>query len=683
MQFTATQQAAIDHGEGPCRVLAGPGSGKTTVLTSRYARLVKEGVHPQRILAITFTRQSGLMMRRRIEGLIGDHLSDRCAVGTMHSNFKRILEEESGTRFHLLDGRARGGALRQIIKETGLNHVGYLEPRDFWKVIDRWRMELVLPEQAKELIDEWAVSLGCQKFVGMDTRQLTGVTGEVEQYVVAYMQAAEAYEHYQRIKQSRGWIDFTDMIFETWRMLSDNEDVRDRWRRQWDYVMVDEFQDIDPCQYNLVRILTHDHRCLFAVGDDDQSIYGFRGAKPDIFLQMNDDFEDLKTITLDRNFRCPDEVVKLTDRMIVRNAARLPKIITGTDRKARVQFSRPNSCDDEADQVADLIETFRKHRVPLHDIAVVYRTNAQSVDFEAALMFRDIPYFTRNGKSFYDMDEIAPLVEYLRLAAGREDWTTFETITNKPNRFVPKAAMEQWHALGGTMADLRLVKPPKPGNARALEDLRFDLVWVQNMGKSGKLSTVDVLNDLLHQFDYVRKMKPKGAVDDDTSDVDMAVKKLLEEARPFPRIEDFLREVDKTRAFAKRQKTFHNAVLLSTFHGVKGLEFGFVFLVGMCEGKMPHHRALEDGKIDEERRLAHVGITRTKFMVYASSPVSEGPVSRFVREWRGESDDAILKHLEELQTSTKDDSSWIPRPPLQASSGSRKPSTTARSPRSQ
>lgn len=647
--LTEAQQAAINHEEGPCRVLAGPGSGKTMVLTRRYARLVQQhGADPRRILAITFTKKAGEEMKHRIEAAMRTRMRrDEHWIGTMHASFRSILSEEWGTKAKLLDGRPKNAVIHEIRKEGNLTYLNELKPKDIFSLIDRWRMEMLSPEEAHQLVVAQLRDQELGHIADLPIRPMPYQVPEgIETSAMAYRQVAAAFHLYQRLKQNRGWVDFEDMIYETWRLLSGNDRVLRKWQGRWDHVMVDEFQDIDPCQYAVVKLLVAEHQNIYVVGDDDQSIYDFRGARPEIFVRFDKEFDGVTTVKLDRNFRCPNEVVQIASRMIRRNKNRLSKEFTGEDREASILFTRPAGRDEEADNVVAMVAHLRGLECPLNEIVVTYRTNAESLPFETALMAAEIPYLVRNGGCFYDLKEVAPLIEYIRIAVGQGDTTSIEAVANKPNRFIPKTAITKWRRESGDLNGLLRVDLESPMHARAMRELHSALISIRQLGRDRHVKTPELLMSIMQVTNYKEwAMRERGLTGDVDSDLAGTFTQLARAAEKNPDPVAFLRVVEQTREFARRRNRSDDAVLLSTFHGVKGLEFECVFLTGMCEGTMPHEKAVANGKVGEERRLAHVGWTRTKRIVQVSSPVSEGIPSRFVLEWQGVSDEEIAEAL--------------------------------------
>jgi DNA helicase-2/ATP-dependent DNA helicase PcrA len=399
-------------------------------------------------------------------------------------------------------------------------------------------------------------------------------------------------------------------------------------------ILVDEFQDVDRCQLDILKMLSEDHRNLFVVGDDDQAIYGFRGATPDVFIDFEKTFKGARTIVLDRNFRSSDELVRRGGAMIANNLERVVKLVRGLDQAADVSFARPGTSKQEASDVVTRVKTLNADGVPLGEIAIMYRTNELSLPFEMALEKEKIPFSVRHGGTFFDLKEINPLVRYLEIASRRHTWASLEAIANWPNRYLPRDVVQAWkcNASRDVLECLEASLTGDPLKDKGIRRLHDDLTYlIANADGKTTLGLLDLI------VEHVNYLSTASSIHGFRGPDDPGLKELLGqledacEAEPDPR--EFLARVRRSREFARRRRKRDDAVQLVTFHSVKGLEFEAVFLTGMSEGVMPHKKSIADDNIEEERRLAYVGWTRSKRAVHVSSPVHIGDVSRFAVEW--------------------------------------------------
>lgn len=641
--FTQPQLEAIEHTEGPCRVLAGPGSGKTTVLTNRIVRLVETGsADTGRMLVTTFTTKAADEMAARIKKVLGHDLNTDW-IGTMHSCFLRILRSEYGDQ-QVLESRDRRILLSREQKANDLAYTREIEQDELLDSFDRWRMEMVEPAVAIERITNKihkrfprVARNGLRPPKHLAPREQDDIIG------LAMWQAAHLYEAVQRRKHVERMVDFADMIFKTWLLFRDNDRVRRKWANHFEFVSVDEFQDIDPCQWAVIRMLTQDHQNLFVVGDDDQSIYSFRGARPKLLIEFGRYYPGAKTIVLTQNFRCPANVVVHANQLIRHNKERAPKDLFSEKAEKDPFVLRPGSAEGEADEVVKRIKATLEGGSEPKDCAVLYRTHARSLPFETRLSEAGIPYIVRKGRCFYDIPDIETLVHYLEVAAGLWDDTTLQRIANKPNRYVANASLAAWRQKTSGSLDALLRVPGVPKHQdRALEKLWEDLSSISRRcakidGGTGEIVPIGVTSSILDEIDRVtgyRRWARSRRISSGRGDEDLegTFQAFWRASAEHPSPSQFLRHIDATRAFARRKKRTKNAVTLSTFHGVKGLEFRHVFLTGMVENLIPHERAVTAEEVEEERRLAYVGFTRTKHSVTLTSPAGDGEPSRFVKE---------------------------------------------------
>lgn len=640
--LTPTQREAVMHTEGPCRVVAGPGSGKTLVLTCRVARLLGEGlVTAERMLVVTFTKKAADEMSDRVGKLLGKQMRVLPWLGTLHSRFLRILRAEYGDDLMILSDNEDRKWVNMIQKQEALELSRKLNDKDILKMMDTWRLSCKPPEAVLQQHEANLRSRSLEHLIDLPLRPLPHQLFDDESVAAATArQVIEIYSKYQKLKRQKNAVDFTDMIYETWRLLSTSPQARAKWAKHFEFILIDEFQDVDLCQYHIIKMLAGDKQNVFVVGDDDQAIYGFRGAKPELMIDMERDFPGLKTVVLRDNFRCPSNIVAIANKAIGINDKRIPKEFVGAKPPVEPVFYTGADTDDSGTFVVETIKKLIEEKAALQEMAIIYRVHACSLPFEIRLMDAEIPYIVRKGGCFYDLPEVMDVLAYFEIAAGRYLPSAVQRVVNKPLRMAKREDVENWRKESGHIEELG-----RTTASYQLPLIKFgnDLLSLQQMCRG--LSATEMMEEVM-EYEFWSPEEPttyvdfagKARADDGSADSDIqaAMRTLMHATKSYPEAAAFLAHVDRTRAYAKAKRTSEKAVILSTFHGVKGLEFDHVFLTGMSEGCMPHKKSLDDPRqIQEERRLAHVGWTRTKNKVYVVTPLSEGNVSRFALEWSG------------------------------------------------
>jgi DNA helicase-2/ATP-dependent DNA helicase PcrA len=621
--------------------VAGPGSGKTLVLTCRVARLLGEGlVTPERMLIVTFTKKAAEEMSSRVAKLL-NRSTDLPWLGTLHSRFLRILRAEYGNDLTILSENEDRRWISMIQKQESLELSRDLTEKDILKMIDTWRLSCKSPQAALEQHEALLRSHQLDHLLSLPLRPMPHqILDETESRVAMSRQVLEIYKVYQRMKREKNAVDFTDMIYETWRLLATSDQIRAKWSKHFEFILVDEFQDVDLCQYQIIKMLAGEKRNLFVVGDDDQAIYGFRGAKPELMIDMDKDYQGLTTIVLLENFRCPSNIVSTANKAIAVNEKRIQKEFVGIKDPVAPVFSTVSDTDESGTFVVETIKELVANKTPLNEIVVVYRVHACSLPFEVRLMDADIPYIVRKGGCFYDLPEVVDFLAYFQIAVNRYLPDSVQRVANKPLRMAKKDDISGWRKQSGKVEDLGRVEA---SYALPLMKLGNDLISLQQICRD--TPSEEVLGEIFN-YEFWTPEKPQtyaefasaARMEDGSpdSDIQAAMRTLQHSAGSYEDPASFLAHVDRTRSYAKAKRDSENAILLSTFHGVKGLEFDHVFLTGMSEGCMPHKKSLTDPRqLQEERRLAHVGWTRTKNRVYVVTPISEGLPSRFVAEWNG------------------------------------------------
>jgi len=599
LSLNPEQHEAVHHPEGPLLVLAGAGSGKTRVLTARVARLIEEGVPADRILAVTFTNKAAGEMRERIEGLIG-RTTRGLWIGTFHSVAARLLRREAAytTRdrsFTIYDEDDSIRALKDVMDAAGF------DPKRWSPRAVRGRISA-----AKNQL------LGPADFAPGPFDLLGGVTREV-------------YPRYQETLTRRNAYDFDDLLFEAVRVLEGPQGVGGRYADRFLYVLVDEYQDTNHAQYRMVRALASAHRNLCVVGDDDQSIYAWRGADVRNILDFERDFEGAHVVRLEQNYRSTGRILEVANAVIECNVDRKPKRLR-TEREGGEPI-RVVRCGDErreAAWVATEIETLRARGGGYEECAVLYRTNAQSRAFEEAFRRMTIPYRIVGGVPFYERREIKDVLAYLRLAVNPSDDAAFQRAVGWPRRGVGQVSLERLAAeaaLGGesrfaaaSRADA--IEGLSKGAARGLRELTTGIESLRSL--LGEASAREALEKCIATFGLATAL----AEEEDGADRLENVSELLATAASFHRddVDDADEEANDLELYLQTvalrsdldEADFDGeAVTLMTLHNAKGLEFGAVFLAGLEEGLFPLSRAIDgEGGLEEERRLFYVGVTR-------------------------------------------------------------------------
>jgi len=606
------QREAVESPDGPVLVLAGAGSGKTRVLTYRFAYLVANGVPPQRILAITFTNKAAGEMKSRVEELLGS-LNPDLWVSTFHAACVRILRRDydkiGGSRsFTIFDGSDQLAAVRECIRELCLSEKRY-GPGSVLAAISRAKNDLMNP-------DEFARS----------------AQGFFEERV------AEVYRLYQRKLLANRALDFDDLLLETIRLFRERPDVLDHYKRFFLHILVDEYQDTNRAQYLIVRMLAGERRNVFVVGDDDQGIYKFRGADVRNILEFEKDYPDAKVIKLEQNYRSTQHILDAAWHVIRNNLSRKEKRLwTKNGRGQRVIYCRTGDQHGEAYYVAGEVERLRTaFGLPYSSFAVLYRTHAQSRPFEEVLMGLRIPYTIVGGLKFYERKEIKDVIAYLRLMVNPSDAVSLKRVINVPKRGLGDRAVERilGHAERTGIPALQVMKEattvPDLAPAAAKRAVAFAELIEGLREESLRGGLFETIEKVLDETGYLKELEEDASIES-LSRIEN-LRELLNVAREF----DLERAGDQADAPQGALASFlesvalmtdidshrgdQDAVVLMTLHTAKGLEFPVVFMVGMEEGLFPHARSVGDEEeIEEERRLCYVGMTRARELLYLTS----------------------------------------------------------------
>jgi len=600
------QQQAVQHTEGPLLILAGAGSGKTKVLTVRIAHLLAQGVNPYEILAITFTNKAAKEMKSRVEGLVGD-VATRIWLSTFHSFCAKFLRFE-------LD-----------------NFLGY---NSNFTIYDTSDSQAVIKAALKALnLDDKYYPVGAMIGAISDAKNKLLFASDFRKQARDFYQqnVADVYEYYERELRKNNALDFDDLLLVAVKLLQSNEAVLDKYSKRFRYVMIDEYQDTNHAQYLLAKLLASHWKNIAVVGDADQSIYAWRGADIQNILDFEKDYPNCTSIKLEQNYRSTKIILDAANAVIENNEGR-PKKNLWTDKTegAKIQHFTAQSEHEEAAFIGDTIAKKHDiHGVPYGDMAILYRTNAQSRVLEEALIKRALPYTMVGGTKFYDRKEIKDVLAYLRVLYNPFDDLSLLRIINVPKRSIGAttvAKLQDYARANGTslfmtLTQLHLVDTIKGKTKEKLEE--FGILIFTLVAEMEDKTVLDILESILDRTGYLAQLEESTDPQDQARAENigelLSVAKDFQDTNPNGTVEDFLEQValvNDVDSFEQEE----SKVTLMTLHAAKGLEFPIVFLGGLEEGLFPHSRTLMNPEeIEEERRLAYVGITRAEKELYISN----------------------------------------------------------------
>lgn len=594
--LTEAQRAAVQHIDGPLLILAGPGSGKTRVVTHRIANLLRHGISGYRILALTFTNKAADEMRDRLERLVPH---ERVWMGTFHRFCSRLLRTHASRvglseNFSIYDMDDSSKVLKLAIQEADLQ-LTHVSPDGIHSAISWAKNNLIKP-------DEYEPRAGSS-------------LGSVVERI---------YPKYQQMLLDANAVDFDDLLYHVAVMLRENPELRHELDERYQYIMVDEYQDTNLAQYAIVRALSIDHPNLAVTGDPDQSIYGWRGANLNNILDFERDFPKVRTVKLEKNYRSTKAILRVADALISHNVRRKAKeLYTDNPEGSRVRLATYLNQRDEAMSIAARIASqVHEGNLRPRDFAIFYRVNAMSRSLEHALRDRGVPYQIVNGLEFYQRKEIKDVMAYLRVLNNPRDNQALERIINTPTRGIGKSTIERLreHAAqrGFSMLDAARESGLISGLAKksAISVARFVSLF-DRLGEKVHAQVEEILGHVLAETGYRELLETSEAEEDQERLAN--IEELLTAAREFDaqhpgdgHLEEFLEQsslASDTDAFESE----NDKVTLMTMHAAKGLEFPVVFIIAMEEGIIPHERSLNDrDKLEEERRLLFVGITRAE-----------------------------------------------------------------------
>ena len=596
------QREAIHYLDGPLLVLAGAGSGKTRVITQKIAYLVQAcGYQPRNVAAITFTNKAAKEMQERIGKLLSPALAGELQISTFHSLGVRILREEAKAlgykpRFSIFDAADCTGILAEAAGTVDKATVRILQT-----IISNWKNALISPESARHLVEDEHQKL-----------------------------AAHAYLSYEATLKAYQAVDFDDLIGLPVKLFAEHPAIAEKWQNRLRYLLVDEYQDTNACQYQLLKLLTGVRAQFTAVGDDDQAIYGWRGADIENLKKLPAEFPRLKVIKLEQNYRSTVRILKAANNVIANNEKLFEKKLwseLGHGDPIHVSAYRDNEA--EAESVVMKLQAHRfEHRGKFRDYAILYRSNHQARIFEEYLRDHRIPYLLSGGKSFFDKAEIKDMTAYLRLLANEDDDPAFIRAATTPKRGIGASTLQVLGTYAGERHVSLFAAVFEEGFAhrvqsRQLEPLREFCEFINRLqGRAERESADQVMPDLLKAIDYEAYLY-------DHEDERVAQTRwgnVCEFANWLSRKgeQDGKTLIDLTQSIAlinmldKQNADEIDAVQLSTLHAAKGLEYPHVFLVGVEEGILPHRESSDPARLEEERRLMYVGITRAQRSLHLS-----------------------------------------------------------------
>ena len=605
------QLDAVKTTDGPLLVLAGAGSGKTKVLTTRIAYLIESGVEPYNILAITFTNKAAKEMKERVFKLVGE-VKD-IQISTFHSFGLYIIKRHYNLlgyerNFTILDGDDSLVLVKNIVKEMGLNTDDY-NPKAIRNKISGAKNELVYPEEY-------------EKYAGTDFEEIV----------------CKVYKKYEERLKNNNSVDFDDLLILPIKLFSVYKDILKMYQERFKYILVDEYQDTNRVQYILVNMLAARYKNICVVGDNDQAIYSWRGSDYRNILNFEKDYPELKSVMLEENYRSTGNILKAANEVIKNNKIRKDKNLwTKHEEGSKIRYHRASDEKDEASYVVKEIKNLLYGGVRREDIAVLYRTNAQSRNIEEAMLRENIPYKVIGSFYFYNRKEIKDLISYLKLIYNKNDDISLVRIINVPKRGVGDKTIsnlsDKSFKLNKCIYDVI-----ETGKEQEFKKI------IEELKENSKDATLTELVDLILDKTGIRKeLESEKTVDAEIRLSNLeefkSITRTYEENSDSPTLEEFLEEISLV-ADMNEHKNETNVVTLMTVHAAKGLEFDYVFVIGMEGGLFPHLNSMETEDLEEERRLCYVAITRAKkklWLINAKSRMIYGKhdnyfPSRFISE---------------------------------------------------
>jgi len=644
MGLNEAQHDAVNTLEGPLLVLAGAGTGKTRVVTFRIAKLIERGTDPSRILAVTFTKKAAREMLERATELLGSRSrNQRPEISTFHSLCVNILRRQATklgypARFGICDRGDQEAFARTALREINIPGA-VLKPGDLLTIISNWKNASIRPDQAG-------------RFAESDKEHL----------------AAAAYRRYQMSLKTSGLVDFDDLLLCTEELFERFPEVRDEESDRFDHLLVDEYQDTNGSQYRIVKSLALPHRNLCVVGDDDQSIYAWRGAEVTHILRFRHDWPDAKVVRLETNYRSTHEIVGWANKLIEFNSTRHDKTLRATFNGEKPRILQLADEELEAESIVEEIHgRIRSGTRRASEIAILFRTNEQPRVFEAELRRFGVPYILLGGNSFYDRKEVRDLLAYLKVTSNPRDDVSLLRILNTPPRGIGQTTVRRMMevATGQEKPLWEVIKDPSQVeelSARAIDAVNEFRETMDHFHRRRREPVENILRMLIERVGYMAEIERNYPEMNERETRLASVGELLSAASLYDRRDSdsslvgFLQEstLDVPMDNDKESKLQADAVALMTLHSAKGLEFPEVYMVGLEEGILPHRRsvdALTEEAIDEERRLCYVGVTRAQRRLTLSLALQR-------TKWGKPRDTLPSRYLFELTGKTENPKYW-------------------------
>ena len=607
------QREAVEYTEGPLLVLAGAGSGKTRVLTTRVAYLVNEcGINPSNILAITFTNKAAKEMKDRVFRMLGP-VAYNIQISTFHSLGVLFIRENYDllgykSNFTIIDSDDSLTIIKKIIKDLGYDPK-YYNPKMIRNLISSAKNELLSPYDY-------------ERYANTEETRI----------------ASEVYFRYQDKLSTSNSLDFDDLLMKPIELLRKNPDILKMYQERFQYILIDEYQDTNEAQYILSKMLAAKHRNICVVGDNDQSIYSFRGSNYRNILNFEKDYKDAKVIMLEENYRSTKNILNVANSIIKNNQERKDKNLwTNNEDGDKVIYHTALNEKDESNYVVSEIKKLLDDGIEKKDIVVLYRTNAQSRTVEEAFVSNNIPYKVVGSFYFYNRKEIKDLISYLRIIYNHSDDVSLLRVINVPKRGIGAKTIEN------LVSEANLSNKSIYDSITSGKELEFKNIIEDISSKTNELSLTGLIDYILDKTGIKNELESEASVDSEIRLENLeefkSITKNFEEAYGVASLDDFLAEISLV-ADVEEHKDNDDVVTLMTIHSAKGLEFDYVFIVGLEEGIFPHSNSIFEGNIEEERRLCYVAVTRAskklwlvntkERMLYGER--KQNPVSRFIKE---------------------------------------------------
>ena len=611
-ELNSEQKKAVEHIDGPMLVLAGAGSGKTKVLTSRIANLINKGINPYNILAITFTNKAAKEMKDRVVKLIGKEAYN-IQISTFHSLGLKILKENYNLlgyekNFTIIDSDDVLTIIKKIMKDKNMSKDRY-NPREIKNKISSAKNEMMSIEAFSKV--------------------------EFDHNII------EVYKEYQKKLKNGNSVDFDDLLILPIKLFKNYPRVLEEYQDKYKYILIDEYQDTNEAQYIFSKLLSSKYRNIFVVGDNDQAIYAFRGANYKNILNFEKDYPEAKTILLEENYRSTKTILNAANSVIKNNRERKDKNLWSNNIEGnKIKYKEVANEKEEASFVGEEIKKLLSKGVNEEEIAVLYRTNAQSRVIEEEMLKKNIKYRVIGSFYFYNRKEIKDLLCYLRLINNHKDDVSLLRIINTPRRGIGDKTIENLTELAA-QNNTSLYEAIEKG-----KELEFKNLIEELTKSSESLSLTELIDEILEKSGIKKELSTSKLLEDEIRLENLnefkGVTKSYEEEYGSATLGDFLDEISLVSDMSEHQDS-SNRVSLMTIHSVKGLEYNYVFIIGMEEGIFPHYNAINDGSssaIEEERRLCYVAITRAKKELYITSAdtrmlfgnISRNAPSRFIKE---------------------------------------------------